>query len=470
MILGCIKCRTRFRVDDEKIRPEGVKVRCSRCAYVFKAYPSDGEKEPEGASTSTRRVEPAAMIALALGTSDDERTAIDNERIAIDNVATSYDANDVAIDESQSELNSTSEFAPVTVPDGVSTRPAAVEEQEPSLDIHIEDTGLGPMSTSHLDAVRGVLGDQSADPFAELDAVEEHSEDTLVGGGVSSASDRLDDVALPELQGPSLDLPISAPLTSAFLDPGVDRPSRDIGYALALEEDFLGLGVAERLDEDLIPSSPPRLSTQLPAEYDGNEATRVPLAQIAPSGLETDNLIPHGGRRGGMVSRWPTFVGICLGLAISSLFFPGWSPPFDRVAKSLYPAAELRLSGALEDIRSERATAFPYRAGNTKVVIVRGEAVHVGNESYENVRATVLMLEGNKEVDRASAPLGVIPTPSELKTWLTSETSVPELTNTKGASTYGPGDRLPFLVYFVHPAHQAMGRRYRVEFTGRKVP
>lgn len=35
MIVQCDKCQTKFRIADEKVRPNGVKVRCSRCAHVF---------------------------------------------------------------------------------------------------------------------------------------------------------------------------------------------------------------------------------------------------------------------------------------------------------------------------------------------------------------------------------------------------------------------------------------------------
>ncbi|MCB9653119.1 MAG: zinc-ribbon domain-containing protein [Deltaproteobacteria bacterium] len=35
MIVQCEKCRTKFRIPDEKVTEKGVKVRCSRCAHVF---------------------------------------------------------------------------------------------------------------------------------------------------------------------------------------------------------------------------------------------------------------------------------------------------------------------------------------------------------------------------------------------------------------------------------------------------
>jgi predicted Zn finger-like uncharacterized protein len=39
MIVQCPQCETKFNLPDEKVKPEGVKVRCSRCRHVFTAEP-----------------------------------------------------------------------------------------------------------------------------------------------------------------------------------------------------------------------------------------------------------------------------------------------------------------------------------------------------------------------------------------------------------------------------------------------
>ena len=44
MIITCAACSTRFVLDDALIKPEGSKVRCSKCRHVFTAFP---EKTPE---------------------------------------------------------------------------------------------------------------------------------------------------------------------------------------------------------------------------------------------------------------------------------------------------------------------------------------------------------------------------------------------------------------------------------------
>lgn len=49
MIVQCPSCGTRFRLPDERMKPTGVKVRCSRCAHVFVVQPDGSAHAPGGA-------------------------------------------------------------------------------------------------------------------------------------------------------------------------------------------------------------------------------------------------------------------------------------------------------------------------------------------------------------------------------------------------------------------------------------
>lgn len=49
MLITCPECRTKYRVDEEKISSETVKLRCSRCGFVFTARPEEPASEPEAA-------------------------------------------------------------------------------------------------------------------------------------------------------------------------------------------------------------------------------------------------------------------------------------------------------------------------------------------------------------------------------------------------------------------------------------
>ena len=39
MIAGCPKCGARYRIESARLRPEGVRLRCSRCEAVFRVTP-----------------------------------------------------------------------------------------------------------------------------------------------------------------------------------------------------------------------------------------------------------------------------------------------------------------------------------------------------------------------------------------------------------------------------------------------
>jgi len=43
MVLTCPECTTKFRLDDNRIPPEGAKVRCSKCQHVFRVEKLDSE-------------------------------------------------------------------------------------------------------------------------------------------------------------------------------------------------------------------------------------------------------------------------------------------------------------------------------------------------------------------------------------------------------------------------------------------
>ena len=43
MIVQCEACQTRFRLADEKVKPGGTKVRCSKCKVVFTVTPPEPE-------------------------------------------------------------------------------------------------------------------------------------------------------------------------------------------------------------------------------------------------------------------------------------------------------------------------------------------------------------------------------------------------------------------------------------------
>lgn len=65
MLVHCEKCGTKYKLDDSKIKPEGIKVRCSNCQHIFKVSPAPflyeedifGEKEARAEGPSVKEWE-----------------------------------------------------------------------------------------------------------------------------------------------------------------------------------------------------------------------------------------------------------------------------------------------------------------------------------------------------------------------------------------------------------------------------
>lgn len=45
MIIQCDKCLSKFKLDDSKVTPQGVKVKCKKCSNIFVVYPEKPEEE-----------------------------------------------------------------------------------------------------------------------------------------------------------------------------------------------------------------------------------------------------------------------------------------------------------------------------------------------------------------------------------------------------------------------------------------
>lgn len=69
MIAACPRCAARYRIEKEKLRPEGVKLRCSRCQAVFRVRPPNEAADPAadvvGADATAVAPPPARQAAAA---------------------------------------------------------------------------------------------------------------------------------------------------------------------------------------------------------------------------------------------------------------------------------------------------------------------------------------------------------------------------------------------------------------------
>src|SRR3989338_5052409 len=46
MRVVCPKCESRYNLPDEKIRPQGTKVRCAQCSHIFRVFKEGAAPEP----------------------------------------------------------------------------------------------------------------------------------------------------------------------------------------------------------------------------------------------------------------------------------------------------------------------------------------------------------------------------------------------------------------------------------------
>src|SRR5262245_4041899 len=79
MIAGCPKCAARYRIDTAKLRPEGARLRCSRCETVFRVQPSaeaPAKPTPAPAPVPVARTAPAPAPAPAAEAADSARTVL----------------------------------------------------------------------------------------------------------------------------------------------------------------------------------------------------------------------------------------------------------------------------------------------------------------------------------------------------------------------------------------------------------
>ena len=84
MIIQCEQCQTRFRLADEKLKPTGTKVRCSKCKHVFTVMPPEPEPPEETVDFDAMNMEAVAEPpdAGAAGTTPEktpEQVAVETE-------------------------------------------------------------------------------------------------------------------------------------------------------------------------------------------------------------------------------------------------------------------------------------------------------------------------------------------------------------------------------------------------------
>jgi predicted Zn finger-like uncharacterized protein len=529
MIVQCEKCKTKFRIADEKLTDTGVKVRCSRCAHVFVVRTGGQVASPPSRGPDTARVDTAALASLAASTqgSDPDLPSW-----------TGFPS------------RSTEQSA---IPGLLGPRPSALPSIPPAA-----------TSSQQLAAALGFGGapPPPPPPLPPTPAIPDFSEARTIQTKLSNLpKPAASDANLPSFPGPNASpktpsgarpVPMAIPKAVTDPDPSVRfPPPPDLLASLARDEDAPEVGGAATemnlhgLGDDFgagFPPPPPTSDLGAPVldgpspaladdpfagiDLDGprsspfhaaegfdpnaNKSTaaneilaRIDLgkAAVAPEGADpfgqleatahaVDALpqrvtarpraatVPSLPQLEHRVRRWPTLLGIAIGLGIALFVYPGLAPDLVRAfeLRSLEPilsgaGATTLLPEGIAAVRAVDPIVTRYPAdGSAGVLVVTGHAENASAQAYQGLDVVVLVLEGDTIKERQRAPLGLELSPGDLakitsaddlqNAWAAALSKEPE-----GWKALAPGQERPFMVVFPRAAAGLESEAFRVEFT-----
>ncbi|NWH06080.1 DUF3426 domain-containing protein [Desulfobacter latus] len=265
MIITCEACATRFVLDDAMIKPEGSKVKCSKCRHIFTAFPSDQPKnevpeEPKSEAYDITFDEQAFQDDSEFNESDDDDFSIDSDldSQADDLEDTDIDFSDIEFDEPEFERKPPEHHATTGTPDiqdqeiedpatdfeedGLNFELADFEIDEPEFDLQDEDLKLDTQEFEFEEIENGSVSGLAP-------ASEDLDPDTADIEISSSQDDDLDaDLELEEL---SLDIDDLSVEESSIDDLELDR-EKDESPELEIDDDIqIDLTLEDDDPEDL---------------------------------------------------------------------------------------------------------------------------------------------------------------------------------------------------------------------------
>ncbi|RMF48291.1 MAG: DUF3426 domain-containing protein [Deltaproteobacteria bacterium] len=261
MIIQCDACQTRFRLPDEKLKPGGVKVRCTKCSQVFRVEAPPAEPEP--APVKPEAVQPREPAAPPAETSRPE--AVQEET----SPAAEEESGDFDFDEFNMESFDQEE--------------PADREQAPNLDLDGELPDLDlPEDFSFDEPGTGAGESSAADENGGEDLLADFSPDDLLG-----EDERLDTlVAEPGEQAQS-NQDDSGYWDAAAIEPGEPNIGGDLGETYEMED---GSDDQQDLPEVNFPD-PAEIDADLFGEQDSaaglEDTPSLELDAGAPSGTGT---------------------------------------------------------------------------------------------------------------------------------------------------------------------------------------
>ena len=185
MIIQCEKCRTKFRLDDSRVKEKGVKVRCTKCKNVFRVQKEAMPLEQQSAAV--------ADAEIPFDTAVFEETPAESRAVepcAFETAA--FEADDL------------------TVADGENVLTATVEPTEAGGDVDFSAFDFGEINSEPVSATPSTL---SADDFMavaetplprkEIPQGLDFSDDDMFGTAVQPASEVVSDAITFDFEGDS---------------------------------------------------------------------------------------------------------------------------------------------------------------------------------------------------------------------------------------------------------------------------
>ncbi len=185
MIIQCPKCHTRFKIGEDKLKPEGIKVRCAKCHHIFTVFPPEpaepvgGEEEISPLSAPDEAGDPwADSFNEVLEDSHPSGTPTDADTSSWDEALDSGFA-----DEAAESVEAPAEIAEESGPTTVPLDADSAELDAAALGLEDDEATPAPADSS--------LSSFTAEPliseeiFAEtsMTSVEETAQETFATGG-----------------------------------------------------------------------------------------------------------------------------------------------------------------------------------------------------------------------------------------------------------------------------------------------
>ena len=384
MVIECAHCQTRFKLADDKLRPEGTKVRCSKCKEIFTVFPPSTDDQPPAPAPPAPAPAAAPMAA----------EAIDFGNLTMD-APPATDEGDFS-------------FSMESVPDAAPSSSAAMEMEDIATSSGgFDASDLTDVSTSPGTGTGVDLGEfdfdnappdqapqtqptpvDEANPFGEFDFGEPPADAPATA--TTANDDNFGFGASPSADFDFGDTP-SDPSAFSFGEPAVSEPAVS---SQADELNFESMSFGDPVDKTPLPETRPAPPAPMPSPVrDETQREPAPAQESRPSRGHANRAkplstpLPKPGRRISIVSILVTLVVILVvaivGTAVFFFFQPGVFDTRKAIDDFISKSATKVEPGKITLTTQSAVYLSTQQAGD--IFVIRGEAIN----EYKNPRTAI---------------------------------------------------------------------------------